>query len=146
MYIRSLPPMLPIQYGSLSARTLPLTVLIIVSMNNIQLFFFFKQKTAYEMELWTGVQTCALPISFAIGKPLSRERIERTRLRRHVGHLQDFHGEGANLAGVFDRVVAKIDLCDLHIVVRPGQRRSEERRVGKECRDRRRSHHATTTM
>src|SRR5689334_24639493 len=65
MYIRSLPPMLPIQYGSLSARTLPLTVLIIVSMNNIQLFFFFKQKTAYEMELWTGVQTCALPISLA---------------------------------------------------------------------------------
>src|SRR3712207_7133939 len=26
-------------------------------------FFFFKQKTAYEILAWTGVQTCALPIS-----------------------------------------------------------------------------------
>src|SRR5256885_3263990 len=26
-------------------------------------FFFFKQKTAYEITRWTGVQTCALPIS-----------------------------------------------------------------------------------
>src|SRR3989441_3794896 len=26
-------------------------------------FFFFKQKTAYEIKLVTGVQTCALPIS-----------------------------------------------------------------------------------
>ena len=26
------------------------------------IFFFFKQKTAYEMIWWTGVQTCALPI------------------------------------------------------------------------------------
>src|SRR5438445_8496642 len=25
-------------------------------------FFFFKQKTAYEILAWTGVQTCALPI------------------------------------------------------------------------------------
>src|SRR5260370_31331818 len=25
-------------------------------------FFFFKQKTAYEIQVWTGVQTCALPI------------------------------------------------------------------------------------
>src|SRR5215204_5017496 len=27
------------------------------------LVFFFKQKTAYEITVWTGVQTCALPIS-----------------------------------------------------------------------------------
>src|SRR5258708_14931688 len=31
------------------------------------LFFFFKQKTAYEMIWWTGVQTCALPILFGRG-------------------------------------------------------------------------------
>src|SRR5260370_32620356 len=30
-------------------------------MRLLDLFFFFKQKTAYEM-IWTGVQTCALPI------------------------------------------------------------------------------------
>src|SRR3989454_2542826 len=29
-------------------------------------FFFFKQKTAYEITRWTGVQTCALPISHAL--------------------------------------------------------------------------------
>src|SRR3712207_4077219 len=28
-------------------------------------FFFFKQKTAYEILALTGVQTCALPISFS---------------------------------------------------------------------------------
>ena len=31
--------------------------------NNGRRFFFFKQKTAYEMHSVTGVQTCALPIS-----------------------------------------------------------------------------------
>src|SRR2546425_8293133 len=31
----------------------------------ITIFFFFKQKTAYEIKLVTGVQTCALPISEA---------------------------------------------------------------------------------
>src|SRR6266496_6004968 len=36
-------------------------------------FFFFKQKTAYEILYVTGVQTCALPI-------LSRDHVER-RLR-----------------------------------------------------------------
>src|SRR6059058_6337856 len=30
--------------------------------NSGQLFFFFKQKTAYEIRYVTGVQTCALPI------------------------------------------------------------------------------------
>src|SRR6056300_1634726 len=28
----------------------------------LYIFFFFKQKTAYEISEWTGVQTCALPI------------------------------------------------------------------------------------
>src|SRR3546814_7462363 len=34
-------------------------------------FFFFKQKTAYEMPLVTGVQTCALPISESLGTVIS---------------------------------------------------------------------------
>src|SRR3546814_5832956 len=29
----------------------------------VSFFFFFKQKTAYEMRISAGVQTCALPIS-----------------------------------------------------------------------------------
>src|SRR3712207_6858681 len=32
------------------------------------LFFFFKQKTAYEILGVTGVQTCALPISLVLGQ------------------------------------------------------------------------------
>src|SRR5262249_15709337 len=32
-------------------------------------FFFFKQKTAYEVWSVTGVQTCALPISVALAHP-----------------------------------------------------------------------------
>src|SRR2546427_9388656 len=31
-------------------------------------FFFFKQKTAYEILTVTGVQTCALPISLSAGR------------------------------------------------------------------------------
>src|SRR3546814_6637867 len=31
------------------------------------MFFLFKQKTAYEMRISDGVQTCALPISFLFG-------------------------------------------------------------------------------
>src|SRR6188474_3606327 len=41
--------------------------------------FFFKQKTAYEMSLRDGVQTCALPISAAEG---ACSRVYRARIRR----------------------------------------------------------------
>src|SRR5436853_7317841 len=63
--------------------------------------FFFKQKTAYEMPKWTGVQTCALPISQIVARP-SRRRHSAQRAAKGV--------------------------------LRSG--RSEERRVGKECRSR----------
>src|SRR5256885_540643 len=40
-------------------------------------FFFFKQKTAYEIYKVTGVQTCALPISMAVMFFLPRPRTWR---------------------------------------------------------------------
>src|SRR5215471_4234782 len=66
-------------------------------------FFFFKQKTAYEISTWTGVQTCALPICHGRAVSGTAERVRR--------------GDADTGA--------------------PGRRRrSEERRVGKECRSR----------
>src|SRR3546814_6134423 len=89
------------------------------------ILFFFKQKTAYECALVTGVQTCALPI-------LLRD-------------FEDLGGLGkAALAGVFARQAAARGLDDdvaaltqqLHVAdcrrVLP-HLRSDERRVGKEC-------------
>src|ERR1022692_3987081 len=39
-------------------------------------FFFFKQKTAYEITRWTGVQTCALPIyQIACADAVGKRRI-----------------------------------------------------------------------
>src|SRR3546814_15379735 len=38
------------------------------------LFFFFKQKTAYEMRISDGVQTCALPISCCCSTAAAHDR------------------------------------------------------------------------
>src|SRR3546814_6601155 len=54
---------------------------------SVVLFFFFKQKTAYEMALVTGVQTCALPICIPVPErefepdavTLEEEALERAR-------------------------------------------------------------------
>src|SRR6266542_6192563 len=66
-------------------------------------FFFFKQKTAYEIATVTGVQTCALPISTRSAARASRRSCWRPRR-----------------SGPATR----------------NWLRSEERRVGKECRSR----------
>src|SRR5689334_23467743 len=137
MYIRSLPPMLPIQYGSLSARTLPLTVLIIVSMNNIQLFFFFKQKTAYEMELWTGVQTCALPIYLQPLRARGLREALQPEMLKNIPHPQP-HLRALHNRRRRPRIQVEHDHRWLSHILRLRQRRmrSEERRVGEEwiCR------------
>src|SRR5881397_4308696 len=57
---------------------------------NVFFFFFFKQKTAYEMLNVTGVQTCALPISRCSGSPFPIEPLDRSRAARRVVDL-DHH-------------------------------------------------------
>src|SRR2546425_9268505 len=88
-------------------------------------FFFFQAEDGIRDKLVTGVQTCALPISRvhpAVLVALERHHHlggrERAR-RAHGGRLTDV--EGAVLRSL------RLDVV---------QDRSEERRVGKECRSR----------
>src|SRR5438270_5694225 len=83
------------------------------------LFFFFQAEDGIRDLTVTGVQTCALPIS------ADSERSEDVS-RGYSGRHQDAGSRedpGAEAAGV-----PSVD--------QPGGRRSEERRVGKECRSR----------
>src|SRR5207244_5888412 len=77
--------------------------------------FFFQAEDGIRDDLVTGVQTCALPIWPVRGRVLRRHR---ARGHDHVLAVSVHDG----LAGANDHVT-------------PGlERRSEERRVGKECR------------
>src|SRR3546814_4773817 len=75
-------------------------------------FFFFKQKTAYDMRISDWSSTCALPIfPLSPGRGLSRPRAARRK-----------SGGGARLTTKGRE--GRDDRNDV---------RSEERRVGKEC-------------
>src|SRR2546427_6163867 len=81
-------------------------------------FFFFQAEDGIRDLTVTGVQTCALPISTirAAKDPITREL---------------YISRAAEAAGV------RKDVLELEIVGQPARRlRSEERRVGKECRSR----------
>src|SRR5690606_40353423 len=91
----------------------------------------------------TGVQTCALPIcrDAEIGRKrsvfyfLPQRLCERSSVSSYLGELREIIftllGEkGVHLRGEFRDVVFVVLACR-------GTRRSEERRVGKECESRR---------
>src|SRR2546427_5719838 len=90
------------------------------------IFFFFQAEDGIRDLTVTGVQTCALPIS-----PHDRR-----------DHHEEASAEGPSLeceeeaehSGVvhFEEALNQLLVCSL----RRNQRRSEERRVGKECRSR----------
>src|SRR3546814_225350 len=75
-------------------------------------FFFFKQKTAYEMRISDGVQTCALPIlnprlrlaiNAAKAQSMPKDNIQRAIDRASVGGGDDYEEiryEGFGPAGV----------------------------------------------
>src|SRR2546429_1781925 len=92
-------------------------------------FFFFQAEDGIRDVAVTGVQTCALPISCRRSDPASRRT---ATLPRAVSH-PDYDRRPR----ILTRSTAR------HEVVRvaglpgcPGSPRSEERRVGKECRSR----------
>src|SRR3546814_3305105 len=90
-------------------------------------FFFFKQKTAYEMRISDGVQTCALPISV-----LAVELVAVRGIGFHFGirleRLRCTGGENG-VAGRARTRMGQHPVDDVLALVW----RSEERRVGKEC-------------
>src|SRR5256885_7469589 len=96
---------------------------------DVPLFFFFQAEDGIRDYKVTGVQTCALPI-YGVGE--ERRRADRKRLLHVFGDVAaaervDGRGPGENV-----KVVAE----DALALQRIGVVRSEERRVGKECRSR----------
>src|SRR5690606_41205545 len=92
-------------------------------------FFFFQAEDGIRDFHVTGVQTCALPIS-QIGRPCllgyigkcSAPCVGRVSAEEHRQIVEDFC---EFLAGRTDQLVRRLE-----------KKRSEERRVGKECRSR----------
>src|SRR5207248_7636483 len=96
--------------------------------------FFFQAEDGIRDRTVTGVQTCALPISMA----------SNVHLYKHAGFdpVRDFAPvayAGANIICL--AVNAELPIKSVSDVIayakqNPGKLRSEERRVGKECRAR----------
>src|SRR2546426_317047 len=85
------------------------------------IFFFFQAEDGIRDYKVTGVQTCALPISHAAARTLSTNRTSTVGVL-----LPDLYGE------FYSELIRGID----QTAQRHGYHRSEERRVGKECRSR----------
>src|SRR5256885_3527928 len=89
--------------------------------------FFFQAEDGIRDYKVTGVQTCALPISVSRGPALE---LDRANLRPEV------EGQAAANPRVLEFLV-QLGLVLTVLIVSPfGRGRSEERRVGKECRSR----------
>src|SRR2546428_8425395 len=94
--------------------------------------FFFQAEDGIRYLIVAGVQTCALPISH-VAQVDARPRAARTNLDPVAGIVG-----GALDVGVRVRL-ARADVRDVeteHIAIPGDGLRSEERRVGKECRSR----------
>src|SRR5256886_2946452 len=89
-------------------------------------FFFFQAEDGIRDLTVTGVQTCALPISQV--ETLERRLRERDEQRRAMLHMMGDLNES-------NKRLANQRKAMLHILV-DYEQRSEERRVGKECRSR----------
>src|SRR3712207_8657387 len=100
--------------------------------------FFFQAEDGIRDIGVTGVQTCALPISVTAGAPvLAVENIEDTfvlpvnfvKSNKQLFMLK-VQGESMVDAGILDGDMAILEVAN------SAENRSEERRVGKECRSR----------
>src|SRR5205085_6179883 len=97
--------------------------------------FFFQAEDGIRDLTVTGVQTCALPISAlrrnrAVGMPRGGNR----RALAHAEH--GFFGPERDLRQL-GLLICPFPLClRLRLFTHAGSPRSEERRVGKECRSR----------
>src|SRR2546430_8065454 len=90
----------------------------------IYVFFFFQAEDGIRDLTVTGVQTCALPISAAmVGRSVTR-----TPVRQRTSKKNPAAGSYAALSSAWRRASAAR--------ANRSATRSEERRVGKECRSR----------
>src|SRR5205823_8855480 len=88
----------------------------------LSFFFFFQAEDGIRDKLVTGVQTCALPISLQVPAP-----------RRQIAH----HGALILVRGPHLKLEDRLEQHRLAVGAHvPERQRSEERRVGKECRAR----------
>src|SRR5260221_4031832 len=88
-------------------------------------FFFFQAEDGIRDHCVTGVQTCALPISqFSIEKLLKMLESVEHQTRRLSKMINDLLN------------ISLITTGNLHLEYEDVELRSEERRVGKECRSR----------
>src|SRR2546422_2217767 len=113
---------LPYPFVSCSFSLRRIVLLVLCTLSS---FFFFQAEDGIRDVAVTGVQTCALPISI-------RRQLHGRRIGEMLHPVVELRGVGAALdlgplpcppVGVLDRQVGQ-------------GRRSEERRVGKECRSR----------
>src|SRR2546430_6876130 len=97
------------------------------SVDELVLFFFFQAEDGIRDLTVTGVQTCALPIFFITAR--EDTRLAGIAVLLHPREHSDPRLRGARVATISDIVFpANRDAV--------GLARSEERRVGKECRSR----------
>src|SRR5688572_31612771 len=95
-------------------------------------FFFFQAEDGIRDLTVTGVQTCALPICACIpGLCGKRSRIEENNMAMHIIFLIDSNAISQAPGGQFGNPNN----------YPKGHPRSEERRVGKECRSRWSTYH-----
>src|SRR2546430_13537758 len=92
-------------------------------------FFFFQAEDGIRDLTVTGVQTCALPIS------MPRRPIPLTQVRRQRPSLRILIAAAVLIFALFSSLAAWNMSLQTQIAALQGQR-SEERRVGKECRSR----------
>src|SRR5205809_3376105 len=89
-------------------------------------FFFFQAEDGIRDVAVTGVQTCALPISFVRRGHRAKVLVSRHRDGEINAIVAEYFGVGTiRGSGAHGREVQR----------KRGIARSEERRVGKECRD-----------
>src|SRR5258708_17750179 len=89
-------------------------------------YFFFQAEDGIRDDLVTGVQTCALPISLREASDKMLPKLEELLKFRHSNVIQSYvrtRGGDEEKAGILFVEMLKY-------------LRSEERRVGKECRSR----------
>src|SRR3712207_8575116 len=96
------------------------------------LYFFFQAEDGIRDIGVTGVQTCALPIWLQLVEHARLEDVPEHRPLAEQGHGRVY---------VLRPPTAPLELAERPVIVEDEVRRSEERRVGKECRSRWSTYH-----